>query len=81
MTTKKQQTPLQKLIEYLEDGLNEGCAYSQALRFAKSLLPEEKQMVINSFDVGESDGQNMAKYSDHYKFETGEQYFNETFKP
>jgi len=73
----KQQTPLQKLIEFMDITPYVG---NEIYDKAKSLLAEEKQMVIDAYCVGESDGQNMAKYSDHYKFETGEQYFNETYQ-
>ncbi len=72
MTTEKQQTPLQKHIEWLKksfDCNNDFKAYA-CLTHAESLLPEEKQMVIDAYERG-----------DKYKFEiSGEQYFNETYE-
>lgn len=73
----KQQTPLQKLIFICK---SEQITKSDIIHSIVSLLPEEKQMVIDAYNEGESDGQNMAKYLDHYKYENGEQYFNETFQ-
>jgi hypothetical protein len=79
MTTEKQQTPLQKLIAVLKkkqdffDKEETGyVCYGIAIAEAESLLPEEKQMVIDAYDAS-------PEYAGK-KFETGEQYFNETFK-
>jgi len=43
---------------------------------AESLLPEEKQMVIDAYNQGHVDGDSIAWC---YKNQDGEQYFNETF--
>jgi len=63
MTTEKQQTPLQKLIEFMDITPYVG---NEIYDKANSLLSEEKQMVIDAYDL-ETIG-------------TGEDYFNETFQ-
>jgi len=79
MTTEKQQTPLQKLIEYMRF-LDETDADDKLFLISQKteeLLPEEKQMVIDAHFNGMVD-----KKSDDFigRERTGEQYFNETFK-
>jgi len=76
MTIKKQQTPLQKLIDQLKafkEGYKMMGDYPEnidiAIEYAESLLPEEKQMVIEAVNFGANEDP-----------ELGEQYFNETFK-
>jgi len=78
----KQQTPLQKLIEKMKHNLeyftppnNEFQAGRRAeasslIKYAESLLPEEKQMVIDAVDTIRIIPADL----------TGEQYFNETYK-
>jgi len=85
----KQQTPLQKLIDKLNQSIKlyeESGSYDKfarriddlkdIIKEAESLLPEEKQMVIDAFDTAVkfrfSSNSNEA-------FKQGEQYFNETY--
>jgi hypothetical protein len=78
-------TPLQKLKEYIhkiipdyektqshQDGFHDGL--NVVLDRIEILLPEEKQMVIDAYNQDLYGG-----LSGNRKFETGEQYFNETF--
>jgi len=72
-------TPLQKAIECLESELkmDDGSSWFIGIRFAidqcKFRLPEEKQMVIDAYDNGYTEG--------NYGYvENGEQYFNETYE-
>jgi hypothetical protein len=85
MTTEKRQTPLQKLIGKLKHSIK---LYEESgspdkfssriddlkdiIKEAESLLPEERQVVIDGFDKGFENG--MSGYT-----ATGEQYFNETY--
>jgi len=79
MTTEKQQTPLQKHIDYCirqialyKDQDDNIChAFLYAKTHAESLLPEEKQMVIDAHEAG-VDLKALKGI--------GEDYFNETFK-
>jgi len=77
MTLEKQQTPLQKLIDKLEktEMTATNPSYSNGLKaavfFAQSLLPEEKQMVIDTYEQGFDDYQ--------YGERSGTIYFNETY--
>jgi len=80
MTTK--QTPLQKLIEEMkfikQFTFHSECkrGISDAIGKAESLLPEEKQMVIDSYDKGVFN----AKLQQTVLYQNGEQYFKETYK-
>jgi hypothetical protein len=79
MTTEKQQTPLQKGIDEIDfiismwkDPANEmdGLHTLEQLKLKlESLLPEEKQMVIDAYET--------SNYNDQVN--AGEQYFNETY--
>ena len=74
MTTEKQQTPLQKLIEYIETDEWHNIGIGDILEKAKSLLPEEKQMVIDAHKDGSK-----QIYGDRITNRYGNQYFNEIF--
>jgi hypothetical protein len=64
-------TPLQKLIEFIdkEQGMIKDSFVLEIKKKAESLLPEEKQMVIDAWKDG---GSTLSA-------KNAEQYFNETF--
>jgi len=63
-------TPLQKLIDWIENTpVEKQLSKKDIKEKAESLLPEEKQMVIDAFEEG------LGLPS----LNMGEQYFNETF--
>jgi hypothetical protein len=72
----KQQTPLQRLIgtltalkdEPYTSRANTECL-SAVIQLCESLLPEERQMVIDAYNIGHNSTGG-----------TGYRYFNETFK-
>jgi len=70
---RKQQTPLQKLIEFMDITPYVG---NEIYDKAKSLLAEEKQMVIDAYEDGRKQADCMSW---QYKDKSGEQYFNETY--
>jgi len=74
----KQQTPLQKLIEWIEADKHRNIPDNVIIAKAKSLLPEEKQMVIDAHTTGANMEYNYIAYG--YFTKTSEQYFNETYK-
>lgn len=85
----KQKTAIRQLIEKLEwrikayTDFNNGekdVSSMLALQDAKELESVNEQQIKDAYNTGESDGINAAKYSDHYKYESSEQYFNETFE-
>lgn len=43
-------------------------------------LDMEKKQIEDAYNVGESDGLNMAKYSDFYKYESGAEYYKSTYE-
>ena len=62
-------TPLRRLIDLINSYPN--LTQANIVEKAKSLLPEEKQMVTDAYDE--------ALFN--HRQENGEQYFNETFEP
>ena len=83
MTPEKQQTPLQKVSDYIIDAQKIAesdptlSGLSEALMVInnkiKSLLPEEKQMVIDAYYDGDEDCTDQNK-------RTGKQYFQEKYE-
>jgi len=65
-------TPLQKLIEWIKSEDHRNIPDNVIITTIQSMLPEEKQMVIDAYTDG-WDGR-------MYEHRSGEQYFNETFK-
>jgi hypothetical protein len=79
MTTEKQQTPLSKLIARLNKRIEEvdplfAIVYVQAKNEVESLLPEEKQMVIDA--INRSNLRELGEVNQ----ELGWKYFNETYQ-
>lgn len=79
MSNTKQKTALMKVIEKLE-GYKLGYVMmgeypeniDEAIEYAKSHLPEERQQIIDAYNNGYTDVVEMKKPD-------GEQYFNETY--
>lgn len=69
-------TAMQELIDYLQEQLDDDfdsrTKYIQ--EFCQKSLEKEKQQIIDSFDNGQ------ANYTLPKDFETGKDYYNETFK-
>jgi hypothetical protein len=82
MTPEKQQTPLQKVSDYIIDAqkiaesdptLRLSAALMVINNKIKSLLPEEKQMVIDAYYDGDEDCMDQNK-------RTGKEYFQEKYE-
>ena len=72
MTPEKQQTPLHKAITTFKNCGATALSVNEVIQNLESLLPEEKQVVIDAHKDGMSTVDCLPEYS--------EQYFNETFE-
>lgn len=76
------QTAMKALIEWaisLKDKEQQCIDWICIKSKIEELLPMEKQQIINAFRVGDDCGHRFALTEDTQQFNSGEQYYNETY--
>jgi len=68
-------TPMQELIDIIKQRINDDDSIpymynERILELAESLLEKEKEVIMNAYDIGWSDGNKDQDLNDLYYFET-----------
>lgn len=76
MSATKKQTAVEWLIEEIEIGLSEN-GMKNAFKKAKAM---EKEQIMDAYKQGESDGYKQFIINIDKKYQSAEQYYNETYE-
>ena len=76
-----QQTAMQALVEQMKiNDIYKPCMPYLIEIIDEVYLPMEKEQIMKSFSVGNDCGYSFAQTEDSQQYNSGEQYYNETYK-